>query len=543
MSDKTEISAELLIEALNAFSDGIAVYGEDGKVIFANKSSQAQFASFFQELARGKSFKEAVRPSIVAARPDATDEEIDALASFSHEAYVEGRSYDLRTETGQIVRAIYRPMSGNRKAALSIDITHMRERERELRKAREEAEQARAQAVAARIEAETASAAKSAFLANMSHEIRTPLNGILGMAQVLDMDDLSPCQRERVDTILDSGRHLMTILNDVLELSKLESGSFELSHSNVDLRELVSRVHQFWLPKAEAKKIAIRLDISPDVPRVIRFDPVRTRQCLENLLSNAVKFTDRGTIFVRVRAERDLKSHYNIEIEVEDTGIGMDGTTLARLFQPFAQGDDSTTRQYGGVGLGLAITSRLARKMGGRVEARSRPGDGTTVTFSFLAEQPSSSTPGSTIPAPVISFEQSTTRKKFRILIVDDNPINRRVVSLFVRPIQEHVVEAANGQEALSALGRETFDVVLLDMHMPVMDGPTTVKAIRAAQRPWSTLPVIALTADAMNGDKERYLAMGMDGYLAKPLSAADLKAEILRLCAPAREASTALAG
>ena len=222
---------------------------------------------------------------------------------------------------------------------------------------------------------------------------------------------------------------------------------------------------------------------------------------------------------------------HTIEVIVRDTGAGMDAETLGRLFKPFAQADESIQRSHGGTGLGLSITRRLAELMGGTASATSEPGRGSTFRFSFRANpaKPRAVAPSVAQGAPS-DIREHLKQSNLRVLLVDDHPINRQVASLFLRPFNMRIVEAVNGAEALAALERETFDLVLLDMHMPVMDGPTTIAKIRASNQSWAATPVIALTADAMSGDRERFLAMGMDGYLSKPLAERDLLSEITRV-------------
>jgi CheY-like chemotaxis protein len=221
-----------------------------------------------------------------------------------------------------------------------------------------------------------------------------------------------------------------------------------------------------------------------------------------------------------------------VRIRVSDTGVGMDEETMARLFRPFTQADDSTSRKYGGTGLGLSITRSLAELMGGEASVRSEIGRGSEFTFTFMAGE---AAPQHRVVSEGMSMSEDDSRsslknQNLRLLLVDDHPINRQVASLFLRPFNMRVVEATNGKEALAALNRETFDIVLLDVHMPVMDGTETIRAIRASDQPWANLPVIALTADAMTGDKERYLGMGMDGYMSKPIAERDLVTEISRV-------------
>jgi CheY-like chemotaxis protein/anti-sigma regulatory factor (Ser/Thr protein kinase) len=383
----------------------------------------------------------------------------------------------------------------------------------------------------ARKAAEAASASKSAFLANMSHEIRTPLNGIMGMAQVLDGASLEPQQREYLATILESGETLMTLLNDVLDLSKIEAGRFDIVPTDASIHDILRRQMQLWKPRAEEKGLDLTFAFDADLPVCLSFDSVRVQQCVSNLVSNAIKFTTKGRVEIFASARKTEDGAHLVTIRVADTGPGMDAETLSRLFQPFAQADESIQRVHGGSGLGLSITRRLAELMGGTATAESELGRGSAFYISFRGE-PAKSRPAIGAPAGGQrgDVREMLRQSNLRVLLVDDHPINRQVAALFLRPFNMRIVEAVNGAEALEALKREPFDLVLLDMHMPVMDGPTAIAKIRSSGESWAGIPVIALTADAMSGDRERYLGMGMTGYLSKPLAERDLLSEITRV-------------
>jgi len=397
-----------------------------------------------------------------------------------------------------------------------------------------------AEVEAARDAAEAATRAKSEFVANMSHEIRTPLNGVLGMAQALEAHELSPEVRAMVGTIRESGSTLLAILNDVLDLSKIEAGRLEISPVDSAPVHTIGQIHALFMPVAAEKNVRLVLDNGIPKSLRLRYDPVRVRQCVSNLISNAVKFTNDGRIIVQTSIATAPNGRSRITIEVADTGIGMDEAAIRRLFRSFSQADGSISRKFGGAGLGLAISRRLARLMGGDIIVRSTPGIGSVFTFYFLADPPLADS-GEAADAGDAPEEKRTRLRDARVLLTDDNAINRQVVRLFLQPQGAIITEATNGQEALDALSTQPFDLVLLDLHMPVMDGAEAIRQIRASSHGWRDIPVIALTADAMAGDRERLLAMGMSGYVSKPVDQGELLAAIgVALGAPAARADVA---
>ena len=379
-------------------------------------------------------------------------------------------------------------------------------------------------AEAARAQAERANAAKSEFLALMSHELRTPLNAMLGIAQTLTLEPLSPRVKDQVELIEEGGRTLLALLNDALDLAKIEAGKLEIAPTTDDLAALCDRVVRLNLPLATEKGVTIDLVVDPSVPATLVFDPLRVRQCLANLISNAVKFTLAGQILVRVScAPAGDPETLLVKVKVADTGVGMDASTLSRLFKPFEQGEAATARHTGGTGLGLSITRRLANLMGGDVTVRSAVGKGSTVTLTFVCAARET-------PAPSVTADPATSK---RVLIVDDYTVNRKVVAMMLAPLGCQIAEAENGRSALGLLETRAFDVVLIDFNMPVMDGLEATRRIRA-QAKLRDLPILCLTAGITDAERAAAIAAGMTGFIEKPIDMRGLVAAV-ELC-PRRE-------
>lgn len=390
--------------------------------------------------------------------------------------------------------------------------------------------------------AEAAVESKQQFLADISHEIRTPLNGVVGLAQALKMTKLDEEQTDLVDTILESGTMVTSLLDDVLDLSKIESGKFEISPSQHDVGEFLASQVKLWRPRAREKGLYLTLDIGADVPERLSFDGVRVQQCLSNLISNAIKFTKEGGVTVQADAVEDADGTWLMTLRVFDTGIGLSKAALAKLFEPFTQADKMVSSQHGGTGLGLSITRNLAELMGGEASAKSELGRGSEFRFTFKTTAPVPLQEPR--PSGVAAVDESDDgQARMKVLVVDDNAINRRVVSLLVQAMHADVCEVENGLEAVQAVEREKFDLILLDMHMPVMDGQTAIARIRAMEGEPASTPVIAVTADSSFGEEERYLSLGLDGFAPKPLNARDFLTEIHRVLegangTPLRDAS-----
>jgi signal transduction histidine kinase len=360
----------------------------------------------------------------------------------------------------------------------------------------------------ARDRAECANVAKSQFLANMSHEIRTPLNGILGMAQVLAMGELPESAREQANIIRNCGETLLGLLNDVLDLSKIEAGRMELSSEPFDLAAAIEGAAQAFAGAARAKGIGFRVEVDPALGGAWLGDAGKLRQVIGNLASNAVKFTAAGEVRVTARLSPD-----GVEVSVSDTGVGIPPADLARLFQRFSQVDPTSTRRFGGTGLGLAISRELVALMGGAITVQSTVGQGST----FMIRAPLRRA----VPARAVPAATAASFEGLRILAAEDNRTNRILLGAMLEPLGVRIALAADGGEALALFRREPFDLVLMDVQMPVMSGVDATLAIRALERAEgrAETPILALSANVMRHQVDAYLAAGMTGFVAKPMS------------------------
>ena len=373
-------------------------------------------------------------------------------------------------------------------------------------------------------EAAAANHAKSEFLANMSHEIRTPLNGIVAMAHMLKQASLQPAEREAAELIASSGETLETLLADVLDTAKIEAGQLAIEATVFNAGDLVRSVGGLLRLKAEEKGVDLQIEVEECLDRSFVGDPTRIRQILTNLLSNAVKFTDRGAVTIRLRAGEGDR----LRFEVSDTGVGFDPSAKLKLFQRFQQADGSITRKFGGTGLGLSISKHLAELMDGILDCDSTPGEGSRFWFEVgLPKGAEENHTEKVVPEGTYDHTPAVS-----VLVADDHPTNRRVVQLILQAANVTVTTVENGAEAVQACRSSKFDVVLMDMQMPVMDGLTAVKEIRRweSANSFAAIPIIMLTANALPEHVEAGREAGADGHMTKPIKPEELLSSILNL-------------
>jgi signal transduction histidine kinase/CheY-like chemotaxis protein len=427
-------------------------------------------------------------------------------------------------------------------AAVGLSVRMLDER---LRASSEEAREEARHASVARDVAVAASNAKSLFVAKVSHELRTPLNGVLGTTELLLDTKLDERQQEYVDIARSAAESLLLVINDILDFSKIEAGGVALEMRDFSLTDTIGEVCAMLVVSANAKGVEVAIEIDPSVPPLLRGDAGRVRQVLVNLVSNAVKFTHKGTVTVRARATPHDK-RARLMVEVIDTGIGIEPEALMRLFEPFTQADNSTARRYGGTGLGLTISAQLVESMGGQIDADSEPGKGTRFWFELdlavASGEPTLSLAGDSEKpqaAPPLRIDHGDGPAPL-ILVAEDNPINQILATRMLESLGYRIELVGDGREALEAVSRNDYAAVMMDCQMPELDGYEATREIRQREGTTRHVPIIAMTAHSMAGDREKCLAAGMDDYITKPIRSSALAETLARNLAGAAAADGA---
>ena len=495
-------------EAIDAMPDGVAFYDADDRLVLWNHRYAEVNPELSSTLKAGMTFREIIQIGL--------EEGLYADAQGRQAEWIQERLDSRRALTTTMEQRIagdrWLRVSDRRTAAggivtVCIDITDLKNDARALAEARDVAQ--------------SANSAKSQFLANMSHEIRTPLNGVIGIAQALAKTPLSAQQEEMLELIQSSGHTLQVLLSDILDLARVESGRLELASDAFHLGQAVREAAQLYETSAEAKGLQFFVEIAPEADRWILGDVVRIKQILTNLVSNAVKFTGTGFVSLTAAPGPDRADSPTLRFSIEDTGIGFDSDTRERLFSRFEQADGAITRRFGGSGLGLAISRQLAEMMGGDLDCESEPSGGSAfiLTIPFNAAEAPAAAPG------VVLQSTDDERATIRVLLADDHPVNRKVVEMILAQANIELTSVENGAEAVQASRDGDFDIVLMDMQMPVMDGLTATREIRLneAAMGLSRTPIVMLTANALAEHIASAEAAGADRHLAKPFDAAEL--------------------
>ena len=513
-----DVALSRLNEAMEAMTDGLAYYDADDRLVVWNAQYRRTNPEIADHLVEGISFEEILRLGLDQGHyVEAVGREEDWLAERLEARRRCGDAVEQEISDGRWLRVQDRRSALGGIVSTIIDVTDLKAAVTSLARARDAAE--------------AANRAKSEFLANMSHEIRTPLNGILGVAEVLGQTDLNADQREMLRLISVSGVTLQQLLSDILDLARVESGRLTLSHAPFDLAQAVREAGQLYEAPARARGLQFFVDVAPEASAWVMGDVVRIKQILTNLVSNAVKFTQSG--FVRLTVERaaDRDGRAVFRFSVEDTGVGFDAAVRERLFSRFEQADGSITRRFGGTGLGLAICRQLCEMMGAEIDCESEPGGGSA----FLVVLPLELTEAPVVEPEVHPVAVNEARP-LKVLLADDHPTNRKVIELILSHLEVELTAVENGAEAVDAYDRGVFDIVLMDMQMPVMDGLAATRTIRDFERATgrASTPVVMLTANALPEHVQAAQQAGADRHLSKPVSVQTLIDCVRELTAPA---------
>jgi len=506
-------SAQALDQALVVLPDGFLLCDPDDRIVRWNERFLAMFPWLRDVIRVGMTHAELAHATRTATQFDATPQ--------AGQDWIDNRLRSRRLGEGESARELANGMmvhisdrrtSDGGMVSIYHDVTAA---ERRLAQAKENAE--------------AANQAKSQFLATMSHEIRTPLNAVLGLNELMLNSPLDSQQRRHAELIGSSGRLLLALINDILDVSRIEAGQMQLTSAPFSVRPAAEGVVALMRERAVSKGLALRLEVSPHEDALIKGDVIRIQQILFNLVGNAVKFTDQGAVQVSVAVEPGAGRDVTLRLEVSDTGIGIPESAMPTLFDRFTQADSTTMRRYGGSGLGLAITREIVQMMGGAIATTSTPGIGSRFTVTIPSRvvdraeaQPDAAQPG----------QEAPPRPALRLLVAEDNDVNQILINSLLARMGHRVHLVANGRLALEAVRRGDYDLVLMDLQMPEMDGMEATQAIRALGGPFASLPIVAMTANAFDEDRQACLAAGMDDYVAKPIDVAQLAEAIARCTA-----------
>ena len=497
-----------LTEAIDVLPEGIVFLDAEGRYILWNRKYAEIYHRSADLFAKGRKLADTLRIGVERGDyPDAIGREDAWIAERLALLKNPGVRHEQRISDGRWLMIEERATSDGGVIGLRVDITEMKEQAHALR-----------QALA---RAEAANKAKSDFLANMSHEVRTPLNGVLGLASVLDHSRLDPDQRDIVKTIIASANTLDALLGDILTYARLESGRLQLNDEPFRLSQAIDETLGLFRTQVAEKGLTLELDLEATADLEVVGDAARLKQILSNLVSNAIKFTAEGGIRVRLRSAGQAETLRHV-LEVSDTGIGFEPEQASRLFARFEQADSSITRRYGGTGLGLAICRQLTDLMGGVISAVGRPGKGATFTVELPLPR---ARPSEWAPEPAAAAGSEPITAGLRILVAEDNPTNRKVAQLMLASIGAVVDCVENGREAVEAARRGSYDLALIDLQMPVMDGLSAIRAMRAEEaalgRP--RMPMVVLSANVMPEHLAASKAAGADAHIGKPIRASEL--------------------
>ncbi len=514
LTEQTLIREKSLLNSLiNSVPDLVFYKDKEGYYLGCNDAF-ARFIGKDKEEIIGKKDKDLFHPEKARLFIESDKEIIKERKSTTFEMweeYPDGKKVYLNT-----LKTYFTDDSGNVLGIIGIsrDITQTHQDRIQLSKAKQEAD--------------AANRAKSQFLATMSHEIRTPMNGIIGMANLLKNTPLNKEQKEQVDVIIQSGTTLLEIINDILDFTKIESGKIELENTVFNLDYELSSLVKIMTVKAHEKNIEFKFFKSQDVPTFIKGDPVRMKQIMINLVNNAIKFTEKGYVSFSISLFAELENQVKLQFEVRDTGIGMDQETMNKIFEPFTQSDSSTTRKYGGTGLGLAISRLLVEKMGGKINVSSEPGKGTRFWFTLAFGKPTDTEINQAEgELKHEDFIINKSARELNILLAEDNLVNQKVAISLLKLMGHKVEVARNGKEAVQKYSTGNYDLILMDLSMPEMDGiqaARTIREMEAREKKNRKIPIIAVTANVLKEDKDRCLEAGMNDFLSKPFKPEALK-------------------